>query len=176
MARLCPLAREPAEPSKAGSPAMQKLRAEYLAAQKLQAELKLDKPLNEWTLEEQAALRANGDAKRAAEFALHRQTDIEQNLVITNLFLTPSLDEDGEPDYTESLEEHESEIIALAIADFNSCFTVPQRPDPDECFIEEQTVNLHYNRHRWSIASYDCEINTTDFPGRVELTFNEPND
>jgi hypothetical protein len=130
--------------------------------------------LNEWTLDEQAAFRANGDAIRAAEFALHRQHDIEHNLIVTDLFLTPSLDEDGEPDYTESLEEHESEIIALAIADFNSHFNVPQPPDPDESFIEEQTVNLHYDRHRWSIASYWFDINTTDFPGRVELSLNEP--
>jgi hypothetical protein len=69
MAQLGPLdpwACEPAESSKAGSPAMQKL----------QAELKPDKPLNEWTLDEQAAFRANGDAVRAAESALQRQHDM----------------------------------------------------------------------------------------------------
>jgi hypothetical protein len=99
----------------------------------------------------------------------------DPDLVITDLFLTLSYDEDLEEEtYSESLEEHESEIIALAIADFNSHFNVPQPPDPDESFIEEQTVNLHYDRHRWSIASYWFDINTTDFPGRVELSFNEP--
>jgi hypothetical protein len=136
---------ELAESAKAGSPAMQKLPAEWLALKKLQAETASQKP--ELTPETLLAFRASRNAESAAYYALQKQHDIEHNLVITNLILAPTLDEDGEPDYSEAIEEHESEIIALAIADFNSHFSVPQPPDPDESFIEEQTVNLHYDRH-----------------------------
>jgi hypothetical protein len=180
MAQLGPLdpwACEPAESSKAGSPAMQKLRSEYFAAQKLQAELKPDKPLNEWTLDEQAAFRANGDAVRAAESALQRQHDIEHNLVITNIFLTLSYDELLEEDnYDRSLCTHEPEIFEVAIADFNERYHVPNPPDINRCYSNgTEAVELYDSQGR-EVASYVLEINTTDFPGRVELTFDEPED
>jgi hypothetical protein len=175
---LDPWACEPAEPTesdKAGSAATQKLRADYFTAVKRQAEFKPDKPLKELTLEEQATFKAHGDAVRAAERALHRQHDIEHNLVITDLFLTLSYDEELEKEtYAASQEAHESEIIELAIADFNSRFTVPQAPVASESHIEEEEICLHYDSHRWSIGNYELHVNTTDFPGRVELTFIEP--
>lgn len=180
MAKLGPLdpwACKPAESSKAGSPAMQKLRAEYLAAQKLQAELKPDKPSNEWTLDEQAIFRTSGDAKRAAECALQRQHNIEHNLVITNIFLTLSYDELLEEDNDDrSLCTHEPEIFEVAIADFNERYHVPNPPDINRCYINGvEAVELYDSQGR-GVASYVLEINTTDFPGRVELTFNEPED
>jgi hypothetical protein len=57
---------------------------------------------------------------------------------------------------------------------FNSRYTAPQPPDPDESFIDEESISLHCDHYHWSIASYEIEINDTDFPGRVELTFQEP--
>jgi hypothetical protein len=130
MAQLAPLdpwACEPAESSKAGSPAMQKLRAEYL--------------------------------------------------IITNIFLTLSYDELLEEDnYDRSLCTHEPEIFEVAIADFNERYHVPNPPDINRCYSNgTEAVELYDSQGR-GVASYVLDINTTDFPGRVELTFNEPED
>jgi hypothetical protein len=123
-------------------------------------------------LDPRACEPAESSAAPAAPVPNKSNNDPDQ--VITDFFLTLSYEDLEEETYSESLEEHESEIIARAIANFNSRYNVPQPPEPDESFIEEEAVNLHYNRRRWSIASYWLNINYTDYPGRVELSLNEP--
>jgi hypothetical protein len=102
----------------------------------------------------------------------------DPNLVITDLFLTPS-NPSGSPesnhDYLESIWNCGDEIFQIATEHFRKRF--PDAPLPDRLIShihDGDTVQLRAFGYGRDLACYHLDNNRNDFPGRVELTFIEP--